>query len=197
MIDARQVASPNEACSKARESSNRREVEKWEDDQRNDLSRKVRETTFMFCLSEVNHNILMWSHYADGHKGICVEFRPGDPSHLNFFANARQVNYDKDYPAVQFYKTSLDEKVKLCILRKAREWEYEKERRVLDFGERPGFREIPAGLISGVIMGHCISEENRDWVLELVREHPTPITVYQARRRKDSYALEIEPLKGH
>lgn len=28
----------------------------------------------IFCLSEINDNFLMWSHYADSHKGICLEF---------------------------------------------------------------------------------------------------------------------------
>jgi hypothetical protein len=27
------------------------------------------------CFSEVNYNILMWSHYANNHKGICLKFK--------------------------------------------------------------------------------------------------------------------------
>ena len=28
----------------------------------------------VFCLSQCNTNILMWSHYADNHKGFFIEF---------------------------------------------------------------------------------------------------------------------------
>jgi len=28
----------------------------------------------IFCLSAINNNLLMWSHYADSHKGFCIEF---------------------------------------------------------------------------------------------------------------------------
>jgi hypothetical protein len=27
------------------------------------------------CFSEVCDDILLWSHYADGHKGICLEYK--------------------------------------------------------------------------------------------------------------------------
>ena len=29
----------------------------------------------VFCLSQNNNNTLMWSHYADSHKGICIEYK--------------------------------------------------------------------------------------------------------------------------
>lgn len=28
----------------------------------------------IYCLSEVNDSLLMWSHYSDSHKGFCLEF---------------------------------------------------------------------------------------------------------------------------
>lgn len=31
--------------------------------------------TFILSLSEINDNILMWSHYANYHKGVCLGFK--------------------------------------------------------------------------------------------------------------------------
>jgi hypothetical protein len=28
----------------------------------------------VYCLSAINDDILMWSHYAEGHRGMCLEF---------------------------------------------------------------------------------------------------------------------------
>ena len=28
----------------------------------------------ILCLSQLDENILMWSHYAENHKGFCIEF---------------------------------------------------------------------------------------------------------------------------
>lgn len=36
---------------------------------------KVMKEFGIYCLSEVSDEILMWSHYADNHKGICIGFR--------------------------------------------------------------------------------------------------------------------------
>ena len=41
------------------------------------------------CFSEVVDNMLMWSHYADGHRGFCLEY---DTNHEPF-ANAFPVTY--------------------------------------------------------------------------------------------------------
>lgn len=35
---------------------------------------KLNELAYMTCLTEDKDNMLMWSHYADGHQGICVEY---------------------------------------------------------------------------------------------------------------------------
>ena len=43
----------------------------------NDVMEKVKETrnnTLISCFSKSWNSTLMWSHYGDKHKGICVEF---------------------------------------------------------------------------------------------------------------------------
>lgn len=35
---------------------------------------KLKDLALMSCLTEDKDNILMWSHYADNHTGICVEY---------------------------------------------------------------------------------------------------------------------------
>lgn len=35
---------------------------------------KLKELAYMTCMTEDKDNMLMWSHYADGHQGICVEY---------------------------------------------------------------------------------------------------------------------------
>jgi hypothetical protein len=51
------------------------------------------------CLSETFNNILLWSHYADGHKGICLEF---DTSCFSFndLEKMHKVVYDNSYPTL-------------------------------------------------------------------------------------------------
>ncbi|HAY3550825.1 DUF2971 domain-containing protein [Elizabethkingia meningoseptica] len=39
------------------------------------LTNKFLKNSYVSCFSETNNNILMWSHYASKHSGICLEFR--------------------------------------------------------------------------------------------------------------------------
>ena len=61
------------------------------------LSRSVQDVIAqrrIYCLTPIPNNILMWSHYADNHKGICLEF---DTS-IRLFGTAREVDYRETYP---------------------------------------------------------------------------------------------------
>ena len=46
-------------------------------------------------------NILMWSHYADGHNGVCIEFCYANNTHLDFFARALLVDYYDKLPTLK------------------------------------------------------------------------------------------------
>lgn len=35
---------------------------------------RLKDLAYITCLTENNDNILMWSHYADSHRGICIEY---------------------------------------------------------------------------------------------------------------------------
>jgi hypothetical protein len=48
----------------------------------------------IYCLTPVPDSTLMWSHYADDHKGICLEFEVDDM----LFGFAREVTYHLEYP---------------------------------------------------------------------------------------------------
>ena len=45
----------------------------------------------ILSLCAKNDDILMWSHYASSHRGICLEFKAGDND--PFFAYALPVTY--------------------------------------------------------------------------------------------------------
>ena len=48
----------------------------------------------ILCFSEHCDDILMWSHYSDGHKGFCLEF---DRERLEAWKFCRPVDYDQEY----------------------------------------------------------------------------------------------------
>jgi hypothetical protein len=72
----------------------------------------------LYCLSEHNDSILMWSHYAADHSGYCLEFEATD--HTPFFGAAQQFKYDSQFPVVDFFTTPNEDQVDLIFLQNLR-----------------------------------------------------------------------------
>lgn len=80
------------------------------------------------CFSEVKDNILMWSHYADSHKGLCFQFDM--LASQDSFSLVKKVEYVDSMPLYD------DSKDRLAIIEKviqpkAENWAYEKEVRIV------------------------------------------------------------------
>jgi hypothetical protein len=74
-------------------------------------------------LSEANDNILMWSHYADSHKGVAIGIQIEDRKY-----EIRPIQYDGySYISDNNY---CNQSAKAILTHKADVWSYEKENRV-------------------------------------------------------------------
>jgi hypothetical protein len=98
-------------------------------------------------------NVLMWSHYGDSHQGLCFQF------HLSrapaVLAMALPVDYSDDFVVADWAnREEVELQLGSALLRKARAWEYENERRIVRTFGAAGtkLRFDPAGL-RGVVVG--------------------------------------------
>ena len=80
--------------------------------------------THICSLSPTYSSMLMWSFYAYYHKGYCVEAEIDDYYLLN-------VIYDDIPIKIESQNVSEDEKIKMILSRKYKDWAFEKELRVL------------------------------------------------------------------
>ena len=84
----------------------------------------------VLCFSESWRSTLMWAHYGDKHKGLCLGFEIEDGSHLT------KIDYvSKRLPSrIDFSKPPLrgidEEMLSLCLNVKHSGWKYEKEHRL-------------------------------------------------------------------
>lgn len=81
------------------------------------------------CFSSNWNNPVMWSHYADKHKGVCLGFDVSDEI-------LKEVKYTDKRKRVQIGKSLSDHKITSMILKEATEykfkdWKYESEYRGL------------------------------------------------------------------
>jgi hypothetical protein len=149
----------------------------------------------VYCLGPDSSNVLMWAHYADSHKGICLKF--GVRNHV--FCGALQVQYCREFPATRQYSSSPSENL-LPLVAKSDVWRYEREYRLIaqdssnatnhdTLMATAGFLQLPAGALQAVIVG-CQGDYAA--VKEVVAQCKVDIPVLRARRIEHRYSLEIE-----
>lgn len=150
----------------------------------------------VFSMSQINDNILMWSHYADQHKGFCIEF-VRSPDKGNWLGNievTKPVHYDCNYPEVNPFDSdgntdpSIFEKM---LFSKAKDWEYEREWR-LTYDE--GDREEPLpSEISSIIFGLRMPDRHKNTIKNILADQPG-IRYQQAVEVEYQYRVKIVDL---
>lgn len=152
-----------------------------------EYARIVRSTTGLFCVSEVRDDILMWSHYADFHRGVCLEFDGA----AKFMQHANRVTYAKARPKINPYRDSDDTSLDKALLTKSDHWSYEREWRLIRYRGGPGVERIRPENLIGVIVGAQASPETVMLVRSWVRRRTTPTKFYQANVNRHTYTLDI------
>lgn len=147
----------------------------------------------LFCLSRVRDNILMWSHYADQHRGYCLQFEATD--HTYMFSEAQPISYSDDYPAVQFHSAQSSEQVQLSFLSKYRGWSYEQEWRVIDTKNGSGLRSYPPELLRGVIFGLRMPDSDKIRIREWMKQRGHSVKFYECRQDDRRFQIDIKQLE--
>jgi len=146
------------------------------------------------CFSECPKNTVMWSHYADSHRGICVGFDTQSDPNWN---NAVKVTYSDDIPVFRLsppYRATRDH------LRyqqtKSSMWAHEKEWRFIRTAsdESPRQRQLPAAAISRIILGSKISTDDRNRVIQIASRAAKKIELFNAAFLPNSYEMINTPI---
>lgn len=155
----------------------------------------------MFCICPDRANILLWSHYANNHKGFAVGFDP--ERFYDFWVEKKgfllgHVAYRNEYPILLPPKDN-DNEIKQDILVsvtniKSKIWSYEKEVRMTIF-DGPEKLEFDAELILEVVMGCNIEDKHRDRILKVVAEKYPHANVYKAKLSRDAFALDFDKIR--
>lgn len=145
-------------------------------------------------LSEVNDHILMWSHYADQHRGFCVEFVRNDSNKLGSNSTL-PVRYTEKLPVFSLQtvvKCESEERknyVRSLVLSKAFEWSYEREWRYLN--SHGNCNVDLCSEISAIIFGARMPEEHKVLIKNLVGKEYTSVKFRQVQLKQDGFGLEI------
>lgn len=145
----------------------------------------------VLSLSARPDHVLLWSHYADCHQGICLRFVATDDT--EFFGAAQEVIYCADRPVLNFFKQTIDQQIDTALVTKADFWSYEQEWRIFSHEVGPGQHPYPASLLDGIILGlrtpPDVEASVRSWVHD---RHPR-VELLRASMHPERFGLEIIP----
>ena len=107
------------------------------------MVKTIRESLLVSCFSKNNNSILMWSHYANKHTGVCVEFEVSSEDFQEIKYDKKRTQLDlktitavvlgHDYigEKIDSNNPSIMKKIKKILFTKFIDWHYEDEVRIV------------------------------------------------------------------
>ncbi len=139
------------------------------------------------CFSKSYRKYLLWSHYTNGHKGVCLEFDVKKPLPDNCILEP--ITYTKTLPCFD-RDQDVEEQARRFLLTKTLQWKQEKEIRLLC--PTPQVDNIVLGRLSGIIFGVKLAEgdmadQTLQHIMEAIQDssHHQTLTLYQAEIEAD------------
>ena len=122
----------------------------------------------IFCMSEKEDNILMWSHYANEHRGFCIGFAR-QPDNMFGKIETYKVRYDDNYPAIFVIDSNgcINKSFSSLFLTKSSDWEYEQEWRII-YDEFNTTEPIPSSSISSIAFGLKMPQKQKDTIKKIL-----------------------------
>ncbi|MEI7340470.1 DUF2971 domain-containing protein [Pectobacterium brasiliense] len=162
--------------------------------------------TRVLCLSEKKDNLLMWGHYADSHRGFVLEFDVN-----NGFFNQRKNQKDEyGYLREVKYKEDIDILDPIAgdasnyFLSKSKDWEYEREWRMLlpthQANQKINLYDLfsfPASAIKSVILGCKATIEFEHEIKTLLTEDEeySHVNLFKCIRSNERYEVVISRIE--
>jgi hypothetical protein len=180
------------------------------------IKETLRKNWIVCCFSEVNDSILMWSHYANNHEGICIGFEkyictPSNqcgilledsnnqelylindvPKNLHFLKNVEYVlSLPKSYNLFSDNPNRLLE----FFYHKFEHWKYENETRVTMY--YPHYNKhtfkFTKTILKSIIFGIKIDDNYKQKIISIVKRNYNNVKLYQARKSIKEFAIEFD-----
>jgi hypothetical protein len=179
------------------------------------LSQSMRETikstrveAKLISFSSRSNSPLLWAHYAEGHKGICLQFVKGNRPE-SIIHQSSKVRYSSERPVLPLSlvldrRSAIqagDELVGLRLQRqltnlmyfhKSEDWSYESEVRILvPPAQEHDFCFDENELIS-LIVGPLVSESRLETLKDVVKKTRPTLSIYRARPSENSFSIEVD-----
>ena len=174
-------------------------------DKLSEIRNILTDEVYVICLSGRKDITSLWAHYADNHRGICIEYDLVNTKTKLFKNLCFPIEYLDDYDFTKdikysFNKNSFDYNLKIKpLLLKAKDWSYEEEWRIIfddsiisEYKENfyPYEPYIKFLKPQKVYMGMDISEKDEKLIKNICKIKEIPL--FKAIKNKDEYKFDFD-----
>ncbi len=142
------------------------------------------------CFTESNDNLLMWSHYAEGGRGMCLEFSTADP----LFEKSHKVTYTDSIPTIRLGTILCDDdfdQVTEFFKTKSSHWRYEAEWRVIHQAAETNWVYKTSSLI-GVYFGPSTPDDLIEMVCLILKGQNSSVRFYKGTRSETEFKVDFQ-----
>lgn len=154
----------------------------------------------VICFSDTWKNPVLWSHYADRHRGLCLAFDAPNSDEL-FQVEYRSTRLEPNLTVMNSVNAESTEHIKQIVTTKFDHWSYEGEHRLVatldekdpctglyfyKFNDKLQLREV--------IVGAC-SKVTRAEISRALKEYNAEINVFKARLAFKTFNITRQKLQ--
>ncbi len=141
------------------------------------------------CFSKNNTNLLMWSHYADSHRGMCLEF----DSRLIPFSKSFEVTYKSTIPKIKMdslLNEVLDlEFIKKLLSFKSNDWAHEEELRLFHQESNKSF-VYPSNSLKAIYFGIRTDQSDIEIICSIIKAKNPNVKFYQMKKNDLTFGIK-------
>ena len=145
---------------------------------------------------------LMWSHYADDHKGVCIQYDISTDFQDNLTLGTAEVLYEPNRVSdwlsthIKHFKDNQKNFIQNLLLTvlnaKAPQWNYESEVRVIR--TITGVYEVPREIMSQVIFGLQTTEQDKKLIRSIVNKFYNGVRFKEMFRTGNDFGIQARDI---
>jgi len=154
--------------------------------------------SFRICsFSTINTSLLMWGHYAKNHTGFCIEYDTGSLEYNSLQRQLYPIIYtDTLFDTTKYQNIDLKDMnnlhLMLSALYKSKEWQYEKEWRLIIHGGINIENHIMPKP-KAIYLGSQINNDNKEELVKIAKYKNIPI--FQMELDSNKFKLNIKTMQ--
>ena len=144
----------------------------------------------IYCLTPDEKNLLMWSYYADSHKGFCIGYNAKYLVECGLFGLGGEILYTNEFPKMPLFATETDNSLIKLLFTKWDIWAHEKEYRLVHRYKNSKKHTLEQEAISEIILGCMVPDNQRIAFVNAIKDILPNIKIYQIEQSKNGFGLE-------